>query len=380
VLRTAVSNIFRARETLGLIRVFLALCVLVVHAGFQPVFPNGQFAVELFFVISGFYMALVLNTKYPAGQTLRFYAARYLRLYPAYIVVLFVVVAFIRPVNNVYSQAPVAFSLAMISAFSMIGMEITHWFGLAIDGSGQVAIIGDVNHPGPLSPFANTYHMQHMWSVGVEISFYVLAPFFLRSRSTTFAILVLSFGAFVLFGLQFQDTHPLMKRSTVGFLWYFAAGGTAYHLYAATKDRLPRFSGSAWASLPFLAGAVTIVAIHQGAKMYLNVPYVVLESMLVPPFAVLMVLAFDATKNSSFDKKIGELSYAMYVVHLPIVTILLAAHQGQVRYLPSMVIATVLAALLLHFVFERPIDRYRAALAGNQQPPSSNSTIIREVG
>jgi len=364
---------------LGLIRVFLALCVLVVHAGFQPVFPNSQFAVELFFVISGFYMALVLNTKYLAGQTLRFYVARYLRLYPTYIVVLFVVVAFIWPIDNVYSQAPVAFVLTMISAFSMVGMEVTHWFGLAADGSGQIAIISDVNHPGPLSSFASTYHMQHMWSVGVEVSFYALAPLFLRRRSTTFAILLLSFGAFVLFGLQLQQWNPLMVRSAVGFLWYFAAGGAAYHVYVAMKERLPHSSGSAWAGLLFLAGAVTIVAIHQSAKMYLNIPYVVLESVLIPPFAVLMVLAFDATKNSSFDRTIGELSYGMYVVHWPIVSIVLAAHRGDVRYLPLMVIATVLAASLLHFLIERPVDRYRATLGGNQIRPSG-SKIVREAG
>ena len=50
---------------MGLVRLFLALSVAATHNGFiLGGFFSGFFAVELFFAISGFCMALVLNQKY----------------------------------------------------------------------------------------------------------------------------------------------------------------------------------------------------------------------------------------------------------------------------------------------------------------------------
>src|SRR5581483_5970412 len=52
---------------------------------------HGSVAVVCFFVISGFYMAMVLTEKYDScGQ---FYLARLVRLYPAYIAMLVALVA-----------------------------------------------------------------------------------------------------------------------------------------------------------------------------------------------------------------------------------------------------------------------------------------------
>ena len=50
-----------------MLRLILACAVLLVHAGsfFRfNITGGGQVPVELFYIISGFYMALVLNEKY----------------------------------------------------------------------------------------------------------------------------------------------------------------------------------------------------------------------------------------------------------------------------------------------------------------------------
>src|SRR4051812_39092661 len=58
-----------------------------MHSG--PVFGltvlHGDVVVQSFFIVSGFYMGLVLDTTY-AGSTARFYANRLLRLGPTYLV------------------------------------------------------------------------------------------------------------------------------------------------------------------------------------------------------------------------------------------------------------------------------------------------------
>ena len=51
---------------MGYIRIFLAISVVFAHSDpfFKIVFLNGNTAVEIFFMISGFYMAFVLNEVY----------------------------------------------------------------------------------------------------------------------------------------------------------------------------------------------------------------------------------------------------------------------------------------------------------------------------
>jgi peptidoglycan/LPS O-acetylase OafA/YrhL len=79
---------------MGIIRVLLAIAVVVGHA--SSVVPNrapkmtgGTASVEMFYMISGFYMAMVLNRKYRGpGSTWVFYMNRLLRLYPTYLAVL----------------------------------------------------------------------------------------------------------------------------------------------------------------------------------------------------------------------------------------------------------------------------------------------------
>jgi len=50
---------------MGFIRIILAIAVVIVHT--EPIFGfelvRGRVAVQSFFIISGFYMAMILNEK-----------------------------------------------------------------------------------------------------------------------------------------------------------------------------------------------------------------------------------------------------------------------------------------------------------------------------
>ena len=72
---------------MGTIRLLLAISVVVAHS--NPIFGQrlweGEIAVELFFIISGFYMALILNEKFNTfDKTVVFYKNRFLKLFPIY--------------------------------------------------------------------------------------------------------------------------------------------------------------------------------------------------------------------------------------------------------------------------------------------------------
>ena len=71
-----------AAKLMGIIRLLLALAVLLAHVENAPAFLlrfiPGSLAVQCFYIISGFYMALVLNGKYSSKRD--FYFNRFLRL------------------------------------------------------------------------------------------------------------------------------------------------------------------------------------------------------------------------------------------------------------------------------------------------------------
>jgi peptidoglycan/LPS O-acetylase OafA/YrhL len=63
---------------MGFVRLFLAVSVVAAHSGGPilgiPFIPARQ-AVLMFYVVSGFYMALILNEKYTTSETNRVFWA-----------------------------------------------------------------------------------------------------------------------------------------------------------------------------------------------------------------------------------------------------------------------------------------------------------------
>src|SRR5689334_17258530 len=76
---------------MGIIRFILALSVALWHVPQAPLkLVYAAPAVLGFFIISGFYMAMVLTEKYKDARS--FYVARFWRLYPAYAAMLVVMI------------------------------------------------------------------------------------------------------------------------------------------------------------------------------------------------------------------------------------------------------------------------------------------------
>jgi len=77
---------------MGIIRLILALTVVAAHstAIFGSTLVGGKIAVQSFYIISGFYMSLILNEKYVGkfNSYFLFLSNRFLRLFPIFWVVL----------------------------------------------------------------------------------------------------------------------------------------------------------------------------------------------------------------------------------------------------------------------------------------------------
>lgn len=75
---------------------------------------------------------------------------------------------------------------------------------------------------------------------------------------------------------------------------------------------------------------------------------------------VLSQSLFNLTKSSKIDKLMGDLSYPLYILHIP-ATIFLRGIQKFDVTVTNYIVCILLFSLIGVFGIERPIDRFRAA-------------------
>jgi peptidoglycan/LPS O-acetylase OafA/YrhL len=295
----------------GTIRLVLALAVLVAHVGGSifgiPFFAgDGYPAVSCFFAISGFYMSLVLNTKYAASVS-DFYAARILRLYPLYFLV-FACTLFLQAASYVAGKP--------MGAFHALAHEQFQWWECLWGAVANLSFIGSdaltVYSYFFKNPSNGLLVLPIVWSLGVELFFYLLAPFILRRRLSV--ILVLTIAAILL---------RLFIAWTVDFRWsmwtyyfapsnlaFFLAGALAHRVYSAGQLKVPReINVAVW---------VLMVGLLLFASEVFSIrSYTVLYILLVAA----MPSVFELTKDWKWDRAIGEFSYPVYLIHCAILTV-----------------------------------------------------------
>jgi len=183
---------------MGLLRILLALCVVVTHApsSLKGYFLSGAVSVQAFFIISGFYMALVLDRKYNfEGATIIFYQQRYLRLAPMYWVTLVVTLIaagmhglavhrLSGAIQAWFSEAP---KMAPLTLATLLATQLTL---CGIDALMFLKLAGNPLHLSftpsfqtEALPAAQFLVVPQAWSLSIEILFYILAPFVLRRSS-----------------------------------------------------------------------------------------------------------------------------------------------------------------------------------------------------
>lgn len=166
--------------------------VILFHAGFRNLgfanIPGGQFGVNIFFIVSGFLITLLLIEEEKASNTIslkKFYLRRVFRIFPAY-----------------YFLLLVYYLLQLAGVF--------HFSGLAW----LTAITYSRDIPFPKS--ADNWQMGHLWSLSVEEHFYLLWPVifkFLKSYRVKI-IVVLIILIPVIRGL-IAANHPLDDTATI---------------------------------------------------------------------------------------------------------------------------------------------------------------------
>ncbi len=194
---------------MGSIRTLLALAVVFGHADLY-LFTGGMLAVQLFYVISGYLMSLILLSK--NYDSLRaFYTNRFLRLFPIYWVVAILT-------GCVYLVLSTPSSQAFWLVYKSLGAD-SLWLILTnifLFGQDWIMFTGVENGDFVLtSNFRNSevpvwrgLLVPQAWTLGVELSFYLIAPFILRDKRRWILLLAASLLLrvyFIYIGLGTED-------------------------------------------------------------------------------------------------------------------------------------------------------------------------------
>ncbi|XWW44324.1 acyltransferase [Fibrella sp. USSR17] len=357
---------------MGLLKLLLAAMVVFVHAGPLISFPTmgGSLAVQTFYIISGFYMALILNEKYvtqPDAYRL-FLTNRVLRLLPLYYVVvgLTLLTALIMVVT--LGQAELesfqalrkhyphlsASTLALV-AFTNVTLIGQDWLSfLSVNpATGTLVFSSDFNQA-PVD-LTRLLLVRPAWTVGLEITFYIVAPLIVRRR-TWVLLLVILLSAGIRFALRRYANFDSMAWSYRFFpseLMYFVAGALSYKVYR----RLNLSNVPTW--IYQLALIITLLytfffGLVHNQLVDLGLPGGVSSALYRLTIIATLPFVFLYTKQNRLDAKIGELSYPLYILHFLIWEILRTWNiGGDYINLYTLVIALAGAYLLTKLVGDR---------------------------
>jgi peptidoglycan/LPS O-acetylase OafA/YrhL len=351
---------------MGLMRFLLAMAVVVGHmgpSGAHFALIPGTLAVEVFFAISGFYMSLILTGKYRDRTT--FYVNRFLRLYPVYFIVILATWAWFLftwiylgklPTNSwveAYghmSSGQVA-SL-VISNWTMVGLDIPSVFHFKADAGFLFFHFPDpVDAPDGAKWAGEFRTIGQAWSIGVEIWFYLIAPFLVALRTRWIVLIglasILLKSVMMNLGMQTYFFFPAQ-------LCFFMAGMLLHRGYAANLFvKLDRRVGYA---------ALTVVVAL--LVFYERLPQLIADYVIYAALIPAIPILFHLTRKSRFDFALGNLSYPIYVVHLLIISMAFAMlHHANVELQGvtsfAIILAVLVASTILYFVVEKPVDEVR---------------------
>ncbi|MGR3219952.1 MAG: acyltransferase family protein, partial [Candidatus Anammoxibacter sp.] len=323
---------------MGLFRTLVSLAVVIVHSGpfFGFYMTGGPIALKMLYIVSGFYMTMVLNTKYNFKNSyFTFIANRFLRLFPVYFVVLiltFGCLAFfyfykgvvISPFD-VWRDNSLSFTTTLAYIFSAIFFVGQDW----------IMFLGVDTATGNFYPTANFYNcdlagykfliVPQAWTLGLEMTFYLIAPFIVR-RKVRYIVMLAMLSLLLRFILKKfldLDNDPWDFRFSPNELSLFLLGALSYKLYCFLKTKGDKYLNNATC---LFAWAFMVAVIFS----YLELPHPQLPYELYDLVSILVAVTvpfmFHFTKKMEYDQLIGKLSYPIYMSHWIVIICLKECH------------------------------------------------------
>jgi peptidoglycan/LPS O-acetylase OafA/YrhL len=333
------------------LRALAVVPVILFHANVRG-FTGGFVGVDVFFVISGFLITRLICDEIVERRFsyVAFWERRARRLLPA----MFGVIA---------ATSVVAFALLLPTELENYGRSVV---SVVLFSSNFYFWI----KTGYFDPAAQTFPLEHTWSLAVEEQFYLLFPAVLMATArwkrasplaTVSAIGLISFAISVVWVQTNESGAYYLLPSRAWELML----GAALALVPAVDRELPRtvVDGALLVGI-----ALILIPVH----VYdVNTPFPGLAA-LVPCAGTAIVIWFGAMRSrvarlldNRFAVGVGRLSYSLYLWHWPII-VFAAMVAGRppwempATYTGLILLTTFVCAVATFVVVENPIRRRKA--------------------
>ena len=334
------------RADIQALRGIAVLLVVAWHA-FPAAVPFGFIGVDVFFVVSGWLITGLIVTAQEQGRfsALHFWANRAKRLLPA---------------------AYATIALTLLGAWLVLAGRPLERLGGDVAGALSFTLnfrlAGTANY---FAPSSELLPLLHLWSLAVEEQFYLVLPLLLLLAPPRWRWLVpvlLALASLAVLAQPWRFVTPaesFFLPWTRG--WQLAIGGIGW--FAARRIGGPVRGGG-------LAGAV-IVALLLTLALGAAGPVVsgtVFHPGLAASLASILALGLLWLRAASVWEAgwlapvrwTGDISYALYLVHWPVLALWRAAQYSEELAAPlaaGLVLAGIALAAALHYAIERPLHR-----------------------
>lgn len=299
-------------------------------------FPNigntGKYAVFGFYLVSGYLITAVVNTRYNDGiKGLKaFWINRMLRIYPTYITTSLFSLCVILYAPDVASR---------ISPYMHLPEHVSAWIP-------QFLIFGSLI---PFGEKLNTLFIPVGWSLNVELVYYILIAVVLgRSKSICTAWFFVSIVIAIYYGIFGNIDEDYFSYLCASIA--FATGGMMYYKDDLLNSILPKekssnklflmsiFAFSAFVFWPEPIGVYLYVFKDQSLQQVQETLWIVdefwLVLLIIPFAAVSLHLSLTLNPQASdrlkrFASFCGDLSFPMFLLHWPVLVLVTTILGGE---------------------------------------------------
>ncbi|MEA3381944.1 MAG: acyltransferase family protein [Pseudomonadota bacterium] len=323
------------------LRALAVISVILFHVQF-PFLSGGFVGVDIFFVISGFVITLIIKKEMlNKNFSMRtFFVRRLWRIFPALLATVLITTLIFLP----FLPSSVDENFLKSGIASTFGIaNIYFYFTLDYFSSG-------ISNP-----------LLHIWSLGVEEQFYLLFPLLLVASNFYRKNTVYTLGVVFILSLTASIITTFSNQSAAFYLpwyraWEFCGGALiAWSGFQCRAKYKARFLS--WFGLISLVGVIFFYSknfIFPGPGALLPV---------IGTMCLLVTTGTDTFVNSLLRTRlmthIGNISYSMYLVHWPLIClagIFLSIESLSVAGL--LIVASYFGGALLYYFVELPVLNY----------------------
>jgi len=356
---------------MGSIRTLLAIAVVFAHSyGF--VFVGGMLAVQLFYIISGFLISYILVEAQTYQSTKAFYKNRFLRLFPIYWFVSLATLLAVFCAYFVFNEThEIIFTFETLDWFGRLSLALSNvslfgqdWLMFTGVRDGSFQFVSNFRESevvvwtGLIVP--------QSWTLGVELSFYVIAPFIITKPRLMLVLLFFSLllrAYLISIGLGTKD--PWSYRFFPTELALFLLGACSHQFLKPLYE-----SKGLIRKKPSI---IVTLSVFVYCFVYFLLPYRDINTLLLLMlFLISLPYIFFFQSSQRWDRKIGELSYPIYISHMLVIwTVGHILSKLGVDYKSllgswAIVISTVILSYLINITVGRYIESRRLKVKSEQ--------------